>query len=226
MAGTVDASPSAPHSQLHRDVGPAPEPKPAGSRPTPWYFRFRSHLIVALVGVLIVWPSPWRLALGPAAIAAGIALIALGVGLRLWSVRQIGGAAHRTKVAKATQLVTWGPFSWSRNPIYIGNMLLFAGFAVLAGVGYWLVLLVGLLWLQYSLTVRFEESFLEANFGDEFRAYCRRTPRWLGLPRSGLRPQGFEAYPLRKLLRRERSLLLFQLPLGVALVLLRFLNWM
>ena len=123
--------------------------------------------------------------------------------------------------------MTWGPFAWVRNPIYVANMLVFAGFMVLAGLAWALPILLGAMWLQYHFTVGFEERFLKQRFGETYTEYCRETPRWLGLPRWTRPPEGFSLYPLRKLLKRERSFLVFQVPGGLLLVLSArlFFSW-
>lgn len=194
--------------------------RPADARAdTPWYFRYRSRIIIALVAVLVLWPGP-RLPFDVISAATGGVLVALGVILRVWCIRQIGGAARKRAVPKAARLVTWGPFGWVRNPIYIANMLVFAGFTVLAGLAWGLPVLLGLMFLQYTFTVRFEETFLLERFGEDFRSYCRETPRWFGWPRLRRAPEGFEPYPLRKLIKRERSFLLFQVPGGLLLLFL------
>lgn len=210
-AGSTSESTSAAPSPADRE----------GSRKavaTPWYFRYRSRLIIALAVILVIWPF-WRMPLEPISGATGMALVLAGLSLRLWCIRQLGGAARKTSSAKGVQLVDWGPFSLSRNPIYVANMTLFAGFAVLAGMAWALPVLLGLIVAQYHFTVRYEEGFLRDRFGEAYEDYCRSTPRWLGAFRYRPAPAGFAPYPVRKLIKRERSLIFLQVLGGLVLVL-------
>jgi protein-S-isoprenylcysteine O-methyltransferase Ste14 len=79
-------------------------------------------------------------------------------------------------------LMTGGPYAFSRNPMYIGELALWLGLAILYGSP---VILAGfVVWVlaMQRLAVR-EELGLEAAFGDLYRQYKTRVPRWIGLPR-------------------------------------------
>ena len=102
----------------------------------------------------------------------GLALILVGVLGRVWCTMHIGGQ-------KFTALVTAGPFSLCRNPLYLFSMIATFGaglqsgsllFACFATIGAWAVT---------DATVRREEKALEARFGEEYRSYCAQTPRYL-----------------------------------------------
>jgi hypothetical protein len=65
-----------------------------------------------------------------------------------------------------------------RNPLYLGNIALWAGFAIAARL-LWLAPFVTLLLaVEYHAIVRWEEQLLEARFGDDYREYTTRVPRW------------------------------------------------
>jgi hypothetical protein len=80
------------------------------------------------------------------------------------------------------RLVTYGIFGWMRNPLYVGNFLIWIGFTVISGVLWFLPIAVLLFAAEYTLIVRYEEGVLESIFGDEYLAYKSRTPRWLPRP--------------------------------------------
>ena len=78
-----------------------------------------------------------------------------------------------------TALVTTGPFRWSRNPMYLGFTLLYLGVSFWVDTAWPLFALpVILAVMQYGVVVR-EEAYLEARFGDQYRAYRQRVRRWL-----------------------------------------------
>ena len=112
----------------------------------------------------------------------------VGADQRVWTwvigALLVAAAGHETRrrTRRVGRLVTYGAFAWTRNPLYVGNALIWIGFAILSGV-YWAVPLAFLLFaVEYSLIVRYEEGVLESFFGEEYLAYMRRTPRWLPRP--------------------------------------------
>lgn len=114
--------------------------------------------------------------LGHVLLAVG-ALVAAMAQMHMGQSWRIGAAEGETGA-----MVEDGPFALSRNPVFLGQMLLFAGlflvFPDLVQAGLTLVLLVAIHW-----QVRLEEQVLAADHGEAYRAYCRRVPRWLGRPR-------------------------------------------
>jgi len=79
-------------------------------------------------------------------------------------------------VQKNTQLTTSGPYAHTRNPLYLGSLLLAAGFAI-AGRNWWIVAAMALFFLAvYLPVIRNEEAFLRATF-PEYQDYERRVPR-------------------------------------------------
>ena len=71
-----------------------------------------------------------------------------------------------------------GPFALVRNPLYLGNLAIWTGFAVSANLLWLVPLIVVLLGLEYHAIVRWEETLLEARLGDSYRSYMRQVPRW------------------------------------------------
>jgi len=104
--------------------------------------------------------------------ALGYALIVFcGMG-RLYSTAFLGGFKNET-------LVTYGPFSVVRNPLYVFSWLGFTGFAIFSN-NLWVMLLVpvGFFFLYRSLVKR-EEVFLQEKFGQAYSDYCARVPRFI-----------------------------------------------
>jgi protein-S-isoprenylcysteine O-methyltransferase Ste14 len=82
----------------------------------------------------------------------------------------------------ATSLVTTGPFAWSRNPIYVGNVLLILGLGIAFDSSWSFAAALADALLTHRLAVVREERHLEAKFGSAWRRYAARVPRWVGLP--------------------------------------------
>jgi protein-S-isoprenylcysteine O-methyltransferase Ste14 len=120
------------------------------------------------------WPLP-RLA-GGIILASGLCLDLAAVATMAW--RGANVLPHRA----ATVLVTSGPFRFSRNPIYLGNTLVLAGFGLAYAAPWFLPAAAAQAWLVTRVAVLREEAHLEARFGAAWTDYARRTPRWLRLP--------------------------------------------
>jgi hypothetical protein len=109
----------------------------------------------------------WRRAPRPAAIAWSLALVLPGLWLR-------GYAAGYVK--KNRELTQTGPYAHTRNPLYLGSIMIAAGFA-LALLSWPVALALALMFLIiYIPVIASEERFLRTTFPD-FGAYCRRVPR-------------------------------------------------
>jgi len=150
-------------------------------------FRFRGLVLAvpALGVVLAARPSPGWL-------AVGAVLSLLGESLRLWAIGYTGQST-RAQELRAPALVTAGPYSVVRNPLYVGNLLTIAGVAV-AAFGAWnwpaALLAVTLALAAYSAIISLEEEYLVRLFGPEFEAYRRAVPalvprRWRTGPGQG-----------------------------------------
>lgn len=124
----------------------------------------------------------------------------LGESLRLWAVGHIGRIS-RTRQDEVGALVDVGPYARLRNPLYVGNTLLFVGIGTIQWPGALPCIL--LLPLYYDQIVRWEEKNLSEKLGDPYRDYLRRVPRWLptGPPKRG-------RWSLQIALRSERSTLI------------------
>jgi protein-S-isoprenylcysteine O-methyltransferase Ste14 len=119
-------------------------------------------------------PGNW---FGAASLLLGLALCVAGM-VAFHSMTRVTGR-------EAGQLVISGVYRWTRNPQYLGYGLVVLGFVL----GYpsstgWLALPAYAL-LVYA-TVRIEEEHLTQVFGEQYNAYCRRVPRFIGLPGPGI----------------------------------------
>jgi protein-S-isoprenylcysteine O-methyltransferase Ste14 len=114
-----------------------------------------------------------RIILGPLLFAAGITLM-------LWAAGLFRRARTDVKPWKpTTAIVNTGVYAFTRNPMYLGMALLYAGVAVRFNSLVALALLpLVLLWVRTQVIAK-EERYLTAKFGDAYLAYSRRVRRWL-----------------------------------------------
>ena len=140
-------------------------------------FRHRGWLPVPFLLV----PLLARGTMGPRNWVLGFVLIVLGEAIRLAGVAAAGTVTRR-RSRTVQRLVTYGIFAWMRNPLYVGNFLIWMGFTVISGVLWFVPIAVVLFAIEYTLIVRYEEGVLESIFGQEYLAYKSRTPRWIPRP--------------------------------------------
>lgn len=129
--------------------------------------RIRVPLGFIFAAVFLVFARPT-----PLTLATGGVVALLGLAIRAWA------SGH---IRKAKTLAVTGPYSYTRNPLYAGSLILGLGFTVAAGV-WWLAILFVVLFLGIYLPVmRVEERDMQHIFGAEFEDYARNVP--LLLPR-------------------------------------------
>lgn len=110
-------------------------------------------------------------------LAGGV--IVLGLAVRFatigWAYIQRGGLK---KKVHADTLVTSGYFGLCRNPLYLGNMILYAGVFMLHGNMVVTIAGTALFAFIYTCIIAAEEFYLRGKFGADYAAYCRDVPRW------------------------------------------------
>jgi protein-S-isoprenylcysteine O-methyltransferase Ste14 len=133
-----------------------------------------------LVGVAVLVlarpaPLPWLV---------GLALACLGEALRLWA------SGH---IEKTRRLATGGPYAHSRNPLYLGSLLVALGVAV-ACASPWVVLAVAVYFTAfYPGVMREEAAYLREKFAAEYAAWAAAVPLFWPLPApAGPRASRFE----------------------------------
>ncbi|MEZ5811677.1 MAG: isoprenylcysteine carboxylmethyltransferase family protein [Rhizobiaceae bacterium] len=136
---------------------------------------------VIAIGLGIVYPLPWLLSpLAELAFAAGIAVIVGAVAMEVSAVMALRRA--RTTVLptrRPDHLVTGGPYSFTRNPIYLGNTMLLVGAGLIFGLLWFLPMAIAAAMLVNKLVVEREETVLEHRFGRAYRDYRKKARRWI-----------------------------------------------
>jgi len=148
-------------------------------------FRARGWLPIIFLGI----PLLARGSTSPFRWEIGLALIVIGEMIRLAGVAAAGTVTRR-RSRNVQRLVTYGIFAWVRNPLYIGNFLIWIGFVTISGVLWFLPIAVLLFAVEYELIVRYEEGVLESIFGRDYLEYKNCTPRWIARPPSSPPPAG------------------------------------
>ena len=158
------------------------EDQPEGERPLlippAWFAIFAALAIVAGRSVpQFGYASAVGKALGVALAVAGLGFAVIALGL----FRRAGTTYHPTVPGEATALVTGGVYRLTRNPMYVGMALILAGIAAWYGSVIAALLVPVFVGILTAVQIIPEERALERLFGDEYRVYKHRVPRWLVL---------------------------------------------
>jgi len=139
-------------------------------------FSFRSYTPVPFILVMVAFAEP-----GLWTFVAGCAVMAAGELTRFVGVAYAGPLTRVTGEVGAPELIVAGPFAYVRNPLYVGNMLLYVGVGIAANaLAPWLVLGAAAYFLfQYWAIVSLEEEFLGKKFGETYRSYQKAVPRFV-----------------------------------------------
>jgi protein-S-isoprenylcysteine O-methyltransferase Ste14 len=134
------------------------------------------------LGCLLQWLMPlgWIASLDPP-VRIGIGLIVVLVGLVTTSAGRRALMKHGTNVNPSqptTTLVTDGIFGHTRNPLYVGVSVALCGIALIFELDWIFLLIIPSCMLLHFAVVRREERYLEQKFGDIYRHYRARVPRY------------------------------------------------
>ena len=135
------------------------------------------HIVLAFVLTKLI---PLPLAVPQILHTGGFILVILGFLLGLGALLVFRRARTvRSSDRSATRLITFGIYRFTRNPIYLGFLLMLIGMLLNAG-SYWGILLAPIMVILFNrLVIEQEEENLAQAFGDEYRSYRVKVRRWL-----------------------------------------------
>ena len=141
-------------------------------------FKNRGALLALPAVLLVIFGKPDALG-----ITIGLPIAVAGELLRCWAVGY-SGVTTRNDAVVAPELVTAGPYAHVRNPLYIGNFITAAGFAIAftganpaATRAALIAVALGTMIAVYATIIPHEERFLRTRFGESFVRYCKDVAR-------------------------------------------------
>ncbi len=139
-------------------------------------FRYRSYTPIPFIIVMLIYAEPTT-----PSVLLGSVVTFLGESMRLWGVAYAGSLTRVTGSVGAPAVIMAGPYAFVRNPLYLGNILMYLGIALIANALIpWLPIVATCFFIvQYSLIVTLEEEFLEREFGATYQEYRNNVPRFL-----------------------------------------------
>ena len=145
------------------------------SKPEKW-LALSTHVII--MPLVFVYSIFLPLKLGTAWLYVGLPIIALALIMSLI-------ATYNFVATPLGETVTRGIYRISRHSFYLSGFLLYAGTGIACAS--WVLLLGAMLWIIFwQIAVPGEERFLLERYGDAYREYMARTPRWIGIPKANV----------------------------------------
>jgi protein-S-isoprenylcysteine O-methyltransferase Ste14 len=145
--------------------------------PVPWVFALFYALGVVLEVIL---PTPLHDRHVPLWKLAGEILFVVGAAIAGWGLLTFRRARTTTVPGNvSSQLVTWGPYRFTRNPMYVGLTLAYLGESGILQHVWPIVLLPAVLMYVNGTVIPLEESTLQEVFGDTYEHYRKRVRRWI-----------------------------------------------
>lgn len=139
-------------------------------------FKYRSYTPVPFLLLMFAYQriNIWSLIIG-------FVIAATGELIRLWGVSYAGSETRTTGKVGGTYLVITGPFAYVRNPLYLGNMILYMGIGIMSNALFPYLQIGALLffYFQYLIIVKEEEKYLKTAFGDAYDEYYKNVPRFI-----------------------------------------------
>ena len=137
-------------------------------------FKYRSYTPIPFLLVMVIFQkATWQSLVG------GFVIVAIGELFRFWGVVYAGSETRTTGTVGGTYLVTRGAFSHLRNPLYLGNILIYVGIGIMSWSVFPYLQIVALIFFlfQYDTIIKGEEEYLRKAFGKEYEEYTRNVPR-------------------------------------------------
>jgi len=139
------------------------------------WLALSTHIVI--MPIVFIYSVFLPLKIGTAWLYVGLPIFVVALAMSLIATYNFAATPVRDPV-------TGGIYRISRNPFYLSGFLLYVGTAVACAS--WILLLAAALWIVFwHIALPGEERFLLDKYGDAYREYMNRAPRWIGMPKSG-----------------------------------------
>ncbi len=140
------------------------------------FFKYRSYTPIPFLLVMFFYEDAnvWSL-------IVGFVIAAAGECIRFWGVSWAGSETRTTGTVGGSFLVVRGPFAYVRNPLYVGNMLMYLGMGIMsfAVFPYLQIAALAFFFVQYYFIVKEEEGYLRKTFGQDYENFVKSVPRFI-----------------------------------------------
>jgi protein-S-isoprenylcysteine O-methyltransferase Ste14 len=136
-------------------------------------FKYRSYTPIPFIVLMLIFQESTVRTL-----IIGFAVALLGEMIRFWGVSWTGSETRTTGSVGGTFLIISGPFAYVRNPLYVGNILIYLGLGIMSFAWFPYLQIVAILFFlfQYYLIVKEEENYLKEKFQKDYENYLKNVP--------------------------------------------------
>jgi protein-S-isoprenylcysteine O-methyltransferase Ste14 len=137
-------------------------------------FKYRSYTPLPFVLLMVIFQQATITSL-----IVGFIIALFGESWRLWGVSYAGSETRTTSGVGGTFLVVTGPYAYVRNPLYLGNMLMYFGIGIMSMSLFPYLQIIALLFFfwQYTVIINEEENFLKGKFERNYKNYLNAVPK-------------------------------------------------
>lgn len=180
-------------------------------------FKYRSYTPIPFLLVMVAFAKP---TLG--SLICGFVVAVIGEVIRFWGVSYAGSETRTTGNVGGTHLITVGPYAHVRNPLYLGNILMYVGIGIMSNalMPYLVIVAFAYFVFQYTAIVTLEEEYLARTFSN-WKEYTSSVPRFIPSIKRFSQTKGFQPN-FSRALRSERSSLIALSSVSALLVLIHF----
>jgi len=139
-------------------------------------FKYRSYTPIPFLLLMLIFQQST-----PRTLIVGFAIALVGELIRFWGVSWAGSETRSTGGVGGTFLIISGPFAYVRNPLYVGNILMYLGLGIMSFALFPYLQIVAIIFflIQYYFIVEEEEKFLREKFKEDYKGYCTHVPSFL-----------------------------------------------
>ena len=136
-------------------------------------FKYRSYTPIPFLILMLIFQKST-----PLTLIIGFAVALIGELIRFWGVSWAGSETRATGGVGGTFLIISGPFAYVRNPLYVGNIMLYLGLGIMSFALFPYLQIVAIIFflIQYYFIVGEEEKYLWEKFKDDYKDYCKNVP--------------------------------------------------
>lgn len=150
-------------------------------------FKYRSYTPIPFLLLMFIFQGST-----PLTLIIGFVIALIGELIRFWGVSWAGSETRSTGGVGGTFLIISGPFAYVRNPLYVGNILMYLGLGIMSNALFPYLQIIAIIFFlfQYYYIVREEEKYLREKFKEEYKDYCKHVsaffPRLFPYKNSGI----------------------------------------
>ena len=137
-------------------------------------FKYRSYTPIPFVIIMLIFNNA-----NITSIVIGLLIALIGELFRFWGVSYAGSETRRTNEVGGSYLVISGPFAHLRNPLYLGNILIYTGIGIMSMALFPYLQIVAFVYFyfQYRVIIIGEEEYLHKTYGKQFEDFVKNVPR-------------------------------------------------